>query len=293
MEKDSNKPNNNDNFELSNTGIIVIIILCLFAIIGISSLRKHNKQLMDDIGHKWLNEHPELIDKYVAESPLNDYVSPDGIFKFQYSDDWALDIESDDPLTIRLYNEKLASAMLIMKPGKNGLNNYESISQIEKTMSTQDGYKKDSGPIDCYINKTPGIRNNYHYYIGGNISYISNIHINYNEIRIVIVEIGCSTKDMNNNFKAIEQTFVINDDMKESFITESNDDGKQRLHKLYDAMSKHYNMSQSFNEFVDALEDRDNRQKVYDAMSKHYNMAQSFEEFDKELAKDYSFINNK
>ena len=57
---------------------------------------------------------------------------------------------------------------------------------------------------------------------------------------------------------------------------------QEKIKKVYDAMSKNYNMP-SFDEFSKGLDDVGNRRKVYDAMKEHYSMADDFDGFNSKL----------
>lgn len=272
MEKDNNKPNKKDGNSISNTTIVILIILCLLWILGISLLRNHNDKVAKELGRAWLNEHPELLDKYKGN--LNNYTSPDGIISFQYPSDWEVDIASSEPLMIEVSHGTLDKVVFIGHTENNDFDIDKSMEQTELLLkSTYEDLKMESGPIDCTINNYPAIRKNYTFtYIGEKSkSYASLVYLKATDRLAILIESAPSKKELKNGFTTIEQSIVVNKIAG----------NREKIRKAYDALSAAYIVDDTFEEFEEAILNKpDTRRKIYDALSSAYTMHQDFEEFE-------------
>ena len=277
MEKDNNKSKKSDGYKISNTTIVIIIIICLLWILGISLLRNHNNKLIRDLGSEWLNEHPELIDKIKNKDSFIDYTSPNGIISFQYPSDWELDIASYEPLMIEVSHSILDKTVFIGHTENNDFDIDRSIEQTELLMKSLYGdLKMESGPTECTINNYPAIRNNYTFtFIGETTkSYASLVFIKASNRLAILIECASTLKELKNSFSTIEKTISINE-------TSCN---IEKMRQVFDLLSEAYELTQSFDELrIKWQQSPEARRKAYDLLDEAYVLNQSFEEFETAL----------
>lgn len=275
MEKDNNKPNKKDGYSISNTTIVILIILCLLWISGISLLRNHNDKVTKELGRAWLNEHPELLDKYKGN--LNNYTSPDGIISFQYPSDWEVDIASSEPLMIEVSHSTLDKVVFIGHTENNDFDIDKSMEQTELLLkSTYEDLKMESGPIDCTINNYPAIRKNYTFtYTGEKTkSYASLVYLKATDRLAILIESAPTPKELKNGFATIEKTISINE----------LSGNIEKMRQIYNLLSEAYDLSQTFEEVKTKWQQSpESRRKAYDLLNEAYVLDQSYEEFEKAL----------
>lgn len=202
--QDSTKP----KYSVSNTALIVLILLCIAILVGNGLLKSHNQKQL----RRLVEDYPEYFDQSSSSKVIMKFKSSDGQISFSYPGDWTVEEVDKDPLQITLLNSATGDACVIMSIN-------EDIDPATRLSQTADAYKRNckkytdvSGITRCTIANLPAVRKDFDVIMpnADNVCSMSLVLFNVNGKLISLSENATSRVKLGKIFKTIEESLSIN-----------------------------------------------------------------------------------
>ena len=190
---------------VSNTTLIVLILLCIAILVGNGMLKNYNRNKMREL----INDYPEYFNSSTNKE-TSKFTSSDRSISFSYPSGWEVEETEKDPLQISLYDPKTEDACVIVRINDN-------LDPATRTKETADAYKREcekytdvTDITKCTIANIPAVRKDFDIKVFGKESSISLVSVNVNGRLISLTENSASRVRLGKIFKTIEESFSIN-----------------------------------------------------------------------------------
>ena len=190
---------------VSNTTLIVLILLCIAILVGNGMLKNYNQKKMREL----INDYPEYFSSSNNKETAK-FTSSDRSISFSYPSGWTVEEKEKDPLQITLYDPKTEDACVIILIN-------EDLDPATRTKETADAYKREcekytdvTDITKCTIANIPAVRKDFDITVFGKESSISLVSVNVNSRLISLTENSTSRERLGKIFKTIEESFSIN-----------------------------------------------------------------------------------
>ena len=209
-EKDNKKENNTEHsqkqYSVSNTTIIVLIVICIVFIVGVNLMKRYAENTFKQA----LEDHPELIHSANRSNTNKLFKSSKDLISFSHSDDWIVTENKGDNLTIIIENKKNADDGCVIIVYDSDYDPAAYLTDLSSNYKANtEKFTEVTGLTKCQIGKLPAIRKNIDIVKSGNIFYVSLIAMSVNGQLFIISESATSSVKRNELFKTIEETIEI------------------------------------------------------------------------------------